>query len=308
MLTNIADSENAKAMMPVYHIGTLDETSRAILAKDTEVGFESATEPRPIFLQSRMWSKATLSAKEKVSSDSKIFTFTLDHTSQTIGLPVGQHLMMRIRDPASGEAIIRAYTPVSEGNETGRLCVLVKIYYDTPQNKGGRMTQALDSLPLGQLVDFKGPVGKFEYLGGGRCTINRRERCIRRFVMVCAGSGITPIFQVLRAVMKDKEDPTSCLVLDGNRVEEDILLKQELDAMALDNPSRCRLLYALSRPLSSWQGLRGRMDRALFEKEVGGPPKANDAIVLVCGPTPMEDAVKCIFRGMGWEEEDLLFF
>lgn len=295
--------------MPEYHIGTLDETSRAVLAKDAEeAGSEGATESRPIFLQSRTWSKAILSAKEKVSPDSKIFTFTLDHASQTIGLPIGQHLMMRIRDPASGEAIIRAYTPVSEGNDTGHLRVLVKIYYDTPQNKGGRMTQALDSLPIGRSVDFKGPVGKFEYLGRGLCAINGRERCVRRFVMVCAGSGITPIFQVLRAVMKDKEDSTGCLVLDGNRVEEDILLKQELDTMALDNPSRCRLLYALSRPLSSWKGLRGRMDRALFEREVGVPPDTSDTMVLICGPAPMEDAVRGIFRGMGWGEEDLLFF
>jgi len=301
-------SENAKAMMPHYHIGTLDEASRAQLTVDADEASAAVDKSRSVFLQTKCWSSAILRSKEKVSPDSKIFTFTLDHENQTIGLPTGQHLMMRLPDPKSGEAIIRAYTPISETTETGILRVLVKIYYDTPESSGGRMTQALDALPVGQHVDFKGPVGKFQYLGGGRCSINGRERQVRRLVMVCAGSGITPIFQVLRAVLKDKDDPTACLLLDGNRVEEDILCKAELDVMERENPKRFNALYALSRPLSSWTGLKGRMNRALFEREVGGPHEARDAMVLVCGPGPMEDAVRRSFKGMGWAEEDLLFF
>ena len=296
-------------MMPDYHIGSLDKASLALLAADTENPPENAiTDPRPVFLQTKTWSKAVLCAKKKVSPDSKIFTFTLEHAAQTVGLPIGQHLMMRIRDPASGEAIIRAYTPLSEGTDVGQLVVLVKIYHDTPGKKGGRMTQVLDGLPLGHAVDFKGPVGKFEYLGKGRCAINGKERRVRRFVMVCAGSGITPIFQVLRAVMKDKEDPTRCLVLDGNRVEQDILCKADLDAMAQGNPDRCRTLYSLSRPSASWTGLKGRLDQALFEREVGGPPEARDVMVLVCGPESMEKTTHKVFNDMGWVDEDLLFF
>ncbi|KAK5653864.1 hypothetical protein OQA88_7788 [Cercophora sp. LCS_1] len=299
-------SENAKAMMPDYHIGAIDPTALAQLGAEPESITSSS--PRPIFLQTKAWSSAMLVAKEKISPDSKIFDFALDHPAQTIGLPVGQHLMMRVRDGVTGEAIIRAYTPISEGSDAGILRILIKIYYDTPQNKGGRMTQALDGLPLGRAVDFKGPVGKFEYLGKSLCRINGKERKVKRFVMVCAGSGITPIYQVLRAVMKNSEDPTQCLVLDGNRVEEDILLKGELDAMVEGGGGRCKVLHTLTRPLASWQGLKGRMDRALFDREVGGPPEERDTMVLVCGPGTMESSVKRIFADMGWEDEDILFF
>ncbi|KAK3368985.1 nitrate reductase [Lasiosphaeria ovina] len=303
-------SENAKGMMPKHHIGTLDKQSLALLALAGSEPVPANSEPRPVFLQSKAWTKATLSAKKKISSDTKIFTFTLDHDSQTIGLPVGQHLMMRLRDPASQEAIIRAYTPISETTDVGKLHVLVKIYFDTPAGKGGRMTQALDGLAMGQPVEFKGPIGKFEYLGRGLCAINGRERRVRRFVMVCAGSGITPILQVLRAVMKDDADRTTCVVLDGNRVEEDILCRDELDAIAARRPDRCMLLYTLSRPDASWRGLKGRMDRTLFEREVGGPPRSGegDAMVLVCGPDSMVKAVNQIFAGLGWRDEDLIFF
>lgn len=299
-------SENAKAMMPEYHIGSLSPEALAQLAADADQ--PPSTSPRPVFLQSKSWSPAVLTSKTKVSSDTKIFTFTLDYPAQTIGLPVGQHLMMRVRDPSNDDAIIRAYTPLSSPSAVGTLDVLVKIYYDTPTTKGGRMTQALDALPLGRTVDFKGPIGKFEYMGSGRCTVSGRERRVKRFVMVCAGSGITPIFQVLRAVMGDGADETACLVLDGNRVEEDILCKGELDGMVERGAGRCRVLYSLSRPLASWTGLRGRMDRVFFEREVGAPPLERDTMVLVCGPGAMEEVVRKGFGEMGWAEEDLVFF
>ncbi|OHE98761.1 hypothetical protein CORC01_05850 [Colletotrichum orchidophilum] len=304
-------SENAKAMMPQYHIGTLDEAGQKILSAGDVVGAEDSKTSRAVFLQSKTWTKGILSEKTKISSDTKIFTFSLEHADQTVGLPVGQHLMMRLRDPVTREAIIRAYTPMSEGTDKGKLHVLVKIYYDAPGRPGGKMTQALDAIPVGHFVDFKGPIGKFEYLGNGLCSISGKHRTIRRFVMICAGSGITPIFQVLRAVLQDAADPTTCLVLDGNRVEEDILCRTELDALAAAaGPDRCRLMYSLTKPGPSWTGLTGRMDGSFFEREVGRcrGDAGGDELVLVCGPEPLEKGVRTSLAGLGWKEDDLLFF
>jgi nitrate reductase (NAD(P)H) len=294
-------------MMPDYHIGTLSAASRAVL--EAGEATETLSTPREIFLQTKVWSKGVLSAKTKISADTKIFTFDLEHSDQAVGLPVGQHLMIRLRDPATREAIIRAYTPISDISDRGKLNVLVKVYYDTVDRKGGKMTQALDSIPLGHYVDFKGPVGKFEYLGRGLCSVSGHQRKVSRFIMVCAGSGVTPIFQVLRAVMADKDDSTSCIVLDGNRTEEDILCRQDMDRMVKGNDHRCRLLYMLSRPGSTWTGLKGRMDKALFEKEIGSPRSVNsDEMVLVCGPEALENSVRVVFSDMGWKDDDLLFF
>nr|AEO00942.1 nitrate reductase [Colletotrichum lindemuthianum] len=303
-------NENAKAMMPEYHIGSMDEAGNKTLALGVVVEDDPEKRPRPVFLQSKAWTKGILNARRMISSDTKIFTFSLQHPEQSIGLPVGQHLMMRLRDPVTREAIIRAYTPISEGSDKGKLHVLVKIYYDTPERKGGRMTQALDSIPLGHWVDFKGPVGKFEYLGGGLCSIAGKQRRVKRFVMICAGSGITPIFQVLRAVLKNVQDPTRCLVLDGNRVEEDILCREDLDDMASANPDRCRLLHTLSKPASSWTGLKGRIDAAFLETEVGARRSDSDGeeLVLVCGPEPLEKSVRSTLLDLGWKGDDLLFF
>ncbi|KAH7375585.1 nitrate reductase [Plectosphaerella cucumerina] len=294
-------SENAKAMMPTYHIGTLDEASRKQLASGEE---EAAPETnRAVFLQNKTWAKALMTAKSPVSDDSKIFTFDLDTPEQTIGLPVGQHLMIRVRDPVTREAIIRAYTPLSEGTDKGKLDILIKVY------ETGKMTRALDSMPLGHWIEFKGPVGKFIYEGRGLCTVGGKQRNVKRFVMICGGSGITPIFQVLRAVMKDAEDQTKCLVLDGNRMEQDILCRTDLDTMAAANPDKCKLVYTLSKGGDDWAGLRGRMDAPFFQRELGPCLcGAGEEMVLICGPEAMEKSVKTIMLGLGWKEDDLLFF
>ncbi|RDL33633.1 Nitrate reductase [Venustampulla echinocandica] len=301
-------SETAKGMMPAYHIGSLDEASRAILAAGEGAPSET-TDERPIFLQPKTWTKAILSSKKIISSDTRIFSFTLEHPGQTTGLPVGQHLMIRLRDPVTREAIIRAYTPISEGTENGILNVLIKVYFDTKEHVGGKMTKALDAIPIGHFADFKGPIGKFEYLGRGKCTVGGQERFVKRFIMICAGSGITPVFQVLRAVLSDPLDQTRCLVLDSNRREEDILCKEEIDGLVKGREDRCRLLYALTQPEDGWSGIKGRIGKELLEKEVGNcAAKDGKDMVLICGPGPLEKSVHEILNTMGWMDQDLLFF
>jgi len=295
-------------MMQTYHLGSLDEASRAIL-QDGEQAPTKTAEPRDTFLQSKAWTKAVLSSKKEISADARIFTFTLEHESQTIGLPIGQHLMMRLRDPVTRESIIRSYTPVSEGTDKGVLHVLVKVYFDTEKRAGGKMTKALDAIPIGHFVDFKGPIGKFEYLTRGNCTIGSKPRFIKRFIMICAGSGITPIFQVLRAVLSDPEDQTRCLVIDGNRLEQDILCKDDMDMLVRGKEDRCRLLYLLTQPSDGWQGLKGRVGKELLEREVGNcVAKNGEDLVLICGPEALEKGVHGFLNNMGWKDEDLLFF
>jgi len=298
-------SETAKAIMPNYHIGSLDEASRRVLSGG-EVQAEPSG-PRPTFLDTRVWSKAILHSKLSVSWNTRIFTFKLEHDEQPLGLPTGQHLMIRLRDPVTHKAIIRSYTPISKATKKGYVDVLVKVYLDSKDRKGGKMTQAMDALPIGHFVDFKGPIGKFEYLGHGLCAINGISRTVKRFIMICGGSGITPIFQVLRAVMNDKEDLTKCVVLDGNRLAEDILCKEDLDTFARENLDRCKLLYTLTKAPDSWQGLRGRITGPLL-KEYCCRSDETESMVLICGPEALEKSVHITLNDQGWLDSDLMFF
>ncbi|KAL8934649.1 MAG: hypothetical protein Q9211_005116 [Gyalolechia sp. 1 TL-2023] len=213
--------------------------------------------------------------------------------------------MIRLRDPVTREAIIRSYTPISPPEKPGFLDVLVKIYFDTPTTTGGRMSQAMDALPIGHGVDFKGPIGKFEYLGRGLCAINGARRRVRTFAMICAGSGITPIFQVLRAVMTDAADPTACKVLNGNRMLEDILCKEELDALVRGNEGRAEVLYTLTKAPEGWKGLKGRIGADLVGRHC---VRDEGTLVLVCGPEALEKAIRAALKEQGWPDEQVLFF
>lgn len=289
--------------MPDYHIGTLNTTDLAALKNTTHQ--EESTEPRPTFLQPRSWTKATLSAITKVSWDTRIFTLQLEHEQQNLGLPIGQHFMIKVTDPSTRESIIRSYTPISETAKEGSVDLLVKIYFATPTVPGGKMTLALEALPLESIIECKGPTGRFEYLGNGQVLISGKARHIRSFKMICGGTGITPIFQVLRAVMQDTSDPTSCVVLDGNRQEEDILCRDELDAFEAVDGEKCQIVHTLSKASDAWSGRRGRISEDLLKEYA---PADSESMVLICGPGAMEKSAKEILLGLGWDESSLHLF
>jgi nitrate reductase (NAD(P)H) len=217
--------------------------------------------------------------------------------------------MVRLRDPATRESIIRSYTPISEVTATGHVDMLVKVYFSNKNtgNKGGKMSQAMDALPVGHFIEMKGPIGKFTYLGQGRCLIGGHEKGkhVKEFVMICGGSGITPIYQVFRAVMRDKDDPTHCVLFDGNRLLEDILCRTELEELLKGNEERATVLHTLTKAPDEWTGLRGRVTGDLVQKYAQAD---EDALVLICGPEAMEVSMRTALIERGWREEQLVFF
>jgi nitrate reductase (NAD(P)H) len=296
-------------MMKDYHIGTLSPEDRLALSEGDAQ--PETTETPPTFLSPRHWKRSSLASKKSVSWDTRIFRFKLESDSQTLGLPTGQHMMIRLRDPVTREMIIRSYTPISETSEPGFVDVLVKIYFDTPERKGGKMSQAIDQLPVGHPIEFKGPIGKFEYKGAGACTVNGVERSVDKLLMVCGGSGVTPIYQVYRAVMQDREDRTQCVVMNGNRLLEDVLCKTELDAFHKESADseKSKLLYTLTQAPEEWDGLKGRIAAPLLKEHAQRDEfcKGN-AMVLICGPEPLEKSAKAALLEIGWKEDEMLFF
>ena len=123
--------------------------------------------------------------------------------------------------------------------------------------------------------------------------------------MICGGSGITPIFQVFRAVMRDKGDPTTCTVLNGNRLIEDILCKEDLDDLLQGNENRGEVIHILSKASASWSCVKGRINGALVQKHCL-PHK--DTMALICGPEALEKSVHQALKEQGWADEQILFF
>lgn len=125
--------------------------------------------------------------------------------------------------------------------------------------------------------------------------------------MLCAGTGITPILQVFRAIMTNPDDHTQCVILNGNRREHDVLCKAELDALSAMKKTG-RVLHTLSQPAQDWGGLRGRIDEVKLREYVPRGDDGDKTLVMVCGPEGFENSMKKALRDGGWGHLDVLFF
>jgi cytochrome-b5 reductase len=56
--------------------------------------------------------------------------------------------------------------------------------------------------------------------------------------MIAGGTGITPMYQVASAILKDPKDTTKLSLIFGNLTQDDILIKKELDSLVAAHPER----------------------------------------------------------------------
>jgi ferredoxin-NADP reductase len=87
------------------------------------------------------------------------------------------------------------------------------------------------------------------------------------------------------------------LLLYSSRSLEDVIYREELDAMMRRDPD-LRVVNTLTRKQpEGWTGHRGRIDKALLA-EAGFPPAQNPK-VYVCGPTPLVEDVSRLLVELG---------
>ena len=69
------------------------------------------------------------------------------------------------------------------------------IYGSIFVRQGGRMSQYLEKMALGDTIDVKGPLGHFIYEGRGYYRSHGTPGFTSRMSMIAGGTGITPMFQ-----------------------------------------------------------------------------------------------------------------
>ncbi|PWN37679.1 nitrate reductase [Meira miltonrushii] len=309
-------SIDAKQMMREFHVGKLAEGAQI---KEEQSEEENKDAP---FLHPKQWKKSMLHSKTQISHDSFVFRFALDREDQNVGLPIGQHVYVRVRSKVDEqteevETIQRAYTPFSGNELVGYLDILIKVYMPNSSfPKGGKMTTALHKLRVGEdHVELKGPLGHFTYEPGSMMRVHKHSRLIKNVAMIAGGSGITPIWSTLKGLIDDpKATETNIWIIDCNRAEEDILARRQLDQLVERASGRIKLWHILSAKdlPDSWSMGRGRISSDCLQKHLPPAPQPindkdgnpiEDTIALFCGPPPMEEAVLRLMRELGWDTE-----
>lgn len=169
---------------------------------------------------------------------------------------------------------IRPYTPISDPDEKGSVELLVKKY------PGGPMSEHLHDMKPGDTLSMKGPIPKYPW------SPNKHEH----ITCVAGGTGITPMYQLIKAIFKNPEDKTKVSLVFGNISSEDILLKEEFDKLEKDNPDRFKTFYTVDKPEKDWPHGKGFITKDLLNEVIPDPKSANIK-VFICGPPGLYKAV-----------------
>ncbi|KAG0260366.1 NADH-cytochrome b5 reductase [Actinomortierella ambigua] len=222
---------------------------------------------------------------EKLTHNTSRFIFDLEK-DQKLGLDTASCVVTRFSGP-DGKLIIRPYTPTTDADLTGEFDLVVKRY------EGGPMSSHIHSLKPGDVLSIKGPISKYPM------DRNKHEK----IGMIAGGSGITPMFQVIQHLLKDKEDKTEISLIFANVTPDDIIMKEEIDALAKANPTRFKVTYLVDKAADGWKGPTGFVTKELIKEHMPGHEQGNTK-VMVCGPPGMMKAV-CGVKGPNFTQGEV---
>ncbi|KAL1448199.1 hypothetical protein MTO96_044126 [Rhipicephalus appendiculatus] len=190
-----------------------------------------------------------LKRREPIGRNVKLLRFSLPNYTQRLGVRVGEHIMVRAL--VGNRILVRPYTPVSPCDRHGTFDIIVKVYRAgvSPQfPQGGLMSQFLDSLQPGDDVQIRGPRGMFVYEGHGTFLTTHGDRLppVKKLGLIAAGSGVTPMLQLLRSIFADSTDCTLVRMIDVNHSTSEIIACSELNDYARTHASTFRICHVLS--------------------------------------------------------------
>jgi nitrate reductase (NAD(P)H) len=278
-------SQKARKMLEKYYIGDLDKTSvPALTAEQEELVDEQG---RELALNPKKKIPFRLQKKTVLSRDSALFEFALQSPEHILGLPTGKHVFLSAM--INGEMVLRRYTPVSSDHDVGCVRFLMKVYKPCERfPEGGKMSQYVDSLKIGDTLDIRGPVGEFEYHADGKFSIEHEPEMATHFNLIAGGTGITPTMQIAAEILRNPDDKTKMSLIFACRIEEDLLMRSTLEEWEEKHPNRFKVHYILSDEAPpDWKYSVGFCDKPLFEKYLY--PPGDGVWNLMCGPPIMID-------------------
>jgi len=251
----------------------------------------SATPAGGAVIEADAYTAFPLTHKTVTSHNTRLFRFGLPSPTATLGLPLGRHIS--VRATVDGKDVKRPYTPTSGLTTAGHFELLIKVYPEPH----GTMSRHLDALAIGDNIHVRGPLGKFAYTRGMAAHV----------CMIAGGTGITPMWQVLTALMADPEDTTRLSLILANVTPDDILLKEQLDALAAaGGKNALTVYYVLNTPGEGWTGGVGFVSADHIQATFG--PRTDDALVLLCGPPPMNKAMLGNLDKLGYTPDQIFKF
>lgn len=125
------------------------------------------------------------------------------------------------------------------------------------------------------------------------------------YLLFAAGSGITPVFSILKTVLSVDAANQVTLVY-CNRDEGNIIYRKELDELATKFGPRLNVTHTLTRASAGWSGRRGRVDADLVRTVVAQARASERPLdAYLCGPTEFMSALRSQLEASGVATEKI---
>jgi ring-1,2-phenylacetyl-CoA epoxidase subunit PaaE len=190
----------------------------------------------------------------------------------------GQYLTLKLH--VNGEELRRSYSLCSSPVADQEFRVAVKKVKD-----GKASTYINDTLKAGDEIEVMPPMGNFY------SAMNPANK--KHYILFAGGSGITPMFSILKTVLKS-EPGSKVTLFYGNRDEASVIFKKQIESLASSNSDRLKVFHILEQAPAGtpelYQGLLTETKvKALIENHAG---LNGDNEYFICGPGPMMENVK----------------
>lgn len=156
-----------------------------------------------------------------------------------------------------------------------------------------------DRVRAGTLLQALPPAGRFTL-------DSATDGSPRDIVLIGAGSGITPLFSILKQVLV-QESESRVTLLYASRRERNIIFGQQLADWQRRYPERLKIIHVLSQPTDDWTGTRGRINNFRLEQMIGKALHfpAERARFFLCGPFELMRTAEITLRFMGFESDQI---
>ena len=222
-----------KGLNPFPFLGEVKTRVKAIEAAP-------ATIPQSIFsaniLASELHPAVQYAKVSKVVDYNGAKSFTLvpnteKNTQNLAYFHAGQYVSVSL--DIDGAYVNKPYTICSNPKDAlnGSYTLTIK-----PTKPGYASKYILENWKEGTEVKLSGPLGEFYY---------ESLRDAKNVIAIAGGSGITPFFSMASAI-KDGIEDFNLTILYGSRTSDNILLKDELEAIASQSAGKVKVVHVLS--------------------------------------------------------------
>jgi ring-1,2-phenylacetyl-CoA epoxidase subunit PaaE len=202
----------------------------------------------------------------------------------------GQYVNLKVT--LDGQEIRRAYS-ICSAPKSGELRIAVKAV------KNGFFSKfANEKLAVGNVIEVGTPEGKF--------TFEPKTDRQKNYAAFVAGSGITPVFSILKTVLEEEPNSTFVLVY-GNKSEKDTIFHNQLHDLQLQYVGRLFVQYVYSQSTTD-NALLGRIDHTTVNFILKNKHAEMEfSKFYLCGPEEMINLVSNTLKENNISDSDIKF-